>query len=348
MITSHKAATLKSDKNKASVSQRRRKTLLQDNRNSVHQLKVQSNDKLESSKINSGENLSVATQSPIQRKNNTGLNDSPPNTGDIIQCVSFWKTAATAASTIGSGALLAGGLMSSAALAPLAIAAGGIGLAGSLGYAGYKGYHEYQRHKTLSNVKTELDQYGPTQPNMAHVNKTAGRSQAVMVAPLGLGGHGPSGPLATRNYRVEINTNNPTGEGATDADMISSAITHERTHIANDQSYNANVLRTTNRAPVNLTNTEAADTSRGNREDVIYDNVTELKRTLATDKQIPNQWRTYIKNRLDYITAGMNPSLEYDTVVNELLHFMQLKGIEADSKTAQEITRMAKENHARR
>lgn len=322
-----------------SVSQRRSKTLLQDNRKNI-QPAVSS------------------SASPLQLKADSKLDNSislPNSTSaskQIIQCIPFWKKAATATAAAGSSALLVGGLMSSAVLAPAAAIAGGIGLAGSLAYAGYKGYHEYQRGKTHDDVQTELAQYGPGHANMGHLNKVAGRSLMRVIAPPGLGGlPGPAGPLAARNYLVEINTNNPTGEGATDADMIASATTHERTHIANDQSYNANVGRQTSTAPINLTNADLAASAiaaPGNHEDAIYDNVTALKRTVRTDKQIPNQWRQYIYNRLDYITGGSNPSLEYDTVVNELLHFMHAKGIEADSKTAQEITRMAKENHARR
>lgn len=360
MITSHKETALKSDKNKASVSQRRSKTLLQDNRHDnqntvqkrAQQHKAGSNDKQKSSVGNVSQRLSVENQASIQLQKHADNNGSSSNTGEIIQCIPFWKKAATATAAIGSGALLAGGLMSSATLAPLAIAAGGIGLLGSAAYASYKGYHEHDRSQTFNNVQTELDQYQPaTNPNITHLNKTTGISKAVVRAPIGVMGVGPAGPLGNRRYGVEINTNKPTGVVSNDQAMRASAMTHETTHIAVDQGYNFNATRTTNVAPQNLTTAEIAAINlgtAGNREEVMEARVYRLMRTVRTDKQVPNVWKQYISDRLDYIVSGTNVSTEYDTVVNELLHFMKLKGMEADSKTAQEITAMAKENHARR
>ncbi len=359
MNTSHKATALKSDKNKASVSQRRSKTLLLDNRNDTQnkvQKRVQQHNAL--SNVNRAsptgevsERLTVNNQVSTQLKKHADKNDSS-NAGEIIQCIPFWKKAATATAAIGSGALLAGGLMSSATLAPLAIAAGGIGLLGSAAYASYKGYHEHDRSQTFNNVQTELDQYQPaTNPNITHLNKTTGISKAVVRAPIGVMGVGPAGPLGNRRYGVEINTNKPTGVVSNDQAMRASAMTHETTHIAVDQGYNFNATRTTNVAPQNLTTAEIAAINlgtAGNREEVMEARVYRLMRTVRTDKQVPNVWKQYISDRLDYIVSGTNVSTEYDTVVNELLHFMKLKGMEADSKTAQEITAMAKENHARR
>ena len=265
----------------------------------------------------------------------------------IIQRVPFWKKALTGVAAVGGAtALAAGAIVSSPALA----VAGGAALLGGAVYGGYKAYHAHNRRKTLNAVHTELNQYDPAvNPNVGHNPAALGRSQTAFIAPLGAAAGAPAGPLAARHYSIDINPLNPTGEGMTDPDMIASAMTHEKTHIANDQAYSANAARTTDESPLNLTAGElAAGGAGGGRPAVIEQRIHALRGIAMNDKQVPNQWRAYIVNRLDYILTFANPLLEYDTVVNELLHFMSAKGIEADSKTAQKITAYAKENHARR
>lgn len=262
------------------------------------------------------------------------------NSGDVVQRIPLWKIAAT-------GASIAGGV---AALTAGSLAGGATLLGGGVGYAGYKGYHSYKRYKTHNAVQQELAVYDPVNNANVGLNMILnGRSQTAFIRPPGAVDGAPAGPVGDRRYRIDINQNNPTGEEQTDPDMIASAITHEKTHIANDQSYDSNAARTINMAPLNLSNAEVA--TRGEPTDwseIAAQRVQRLKATVETDKQVPVQWCQYILNRLDYLVQGMNPILEYDTVINELLHFMYAKGIEADSKTAQEITRMAAENHLRR
>ncbi len=322
-------------KEKKSISQRRSKTVLQDNRHSVNQLRS-INPTIQPKAIPAVQ--SVSENNPIQREK---IKNSKPETnvsGKTIQCIPLWKKLATGAMAVGGAAAMIAG-------APIL---GGIALGGSALYGGYKAYHEHQRNKTFRNVDAELNQYAPgINPNVALNPAALGRSQTIFHHPLA--GPGPAGPLSGRTYGIDINPLDPTGEGVTDPDMVASALTHEKTHIANDQSYDSNLARHSTTAPTNMTNAElGGGMGPGSRVHTVMANVTALRATVLNDRQVPVQWRGYIRNRLAYINTAMNPLLEYDTVINELLHFMKAKGIEADSKSAQAITRMAKENHTRR
>lgn len=267
----------------------------------------------------------------------------------MVQRVPFWKKALTGVASLGGAAALTAGVITSA---PALAIAGGAALAGGLLYGGYKSYHEYSRNSTHLAVQNELAAYDPANnPNVGLNAAATGRSQTAFISPPGLapGVAGPAGPLANRRYRIDINPDDPTDEGVTDADIIASARTHEKTHIANDQRYDSNLTRQTGELPTNIsTAEEAAVAAPGSRISVIESRVNALKQTVKNDRQVPKQWREYIYNRLDYIVKGINPLQEYDTVINELLHFMYAKNIEADSATAQAITRMAKENLQRR
>lgn len=322
-------------KEKKSISQRRSKTVLQDNRHSVSQLRSM-NTTVQPKEISAVK--SVPESNPIQKE---AFKNSSPATnvsGETIQCIPLWKKLATGAVAVGGAAAMIAG-------APIL---GGIAMGGSALYGGYKAYHEHQRNKTFRNVDTELDQYAPgINPNVTLNPPAVGRSQTIFHHPMG--GPGPAGPLVGRTYGIDINPLDPTGEGVTDPDMVASALTHEKTHIANDQSYDSNLARHSTTAPTNMTNAElGGGMGPGSRVHTVMANVTALRATVLNDRQVPVQWRGYIRNRLAYINTAMNPLLEYDTVTNELLHFMKAKGIEADSKSAQAITRMAKDNHARR
>ncbi|GAB2808575.1 hypothetical protein [Ferruginibacter profundus] len=267
--------------------------------------------------------------------------------GKVIQCVPFWKKALTGIGMLGGGIAATAGLtIGSPALA----LAGSAVFLGSSAYGAYKAYHESDRSNTLASVHHELDQYDPAvNPNVNINPAAAGRSQTAFIMPPGAVAGAPAGPLAGRQYRIDINPANPTGEHLTDPDMIASAVTHEKTHIAVDQSYDTNAGRTTDESPLNITNAEgpAIGTPAG-RDTIILQRVNSLKQTVMRDRQVPVQWRQYISNRLSYVQDFANPLMEYDTVINELLHFMAAKGMEADSPTARAITAMAKENLARR
>lgn len=348
--TQYKSGKKFSSNRKSAVSQRRSKVLLQDNRQSVAQLqaasqlqatdKTQVTSKKQEQSILGSQiyNTSAAAVNPIQREKISNNDNSQTGSNGIIQCIPMWKKLATGAMAVGGAAAMIGG-------APLL---GGAALLGSALYAGYKGYHEHQRSSTFADVNTELAAYDPaTNPNVGLNPAALGRSQTILHPPLG--GPGPAGPLAARQYGIDINPLDPVAEGVTSPNIIASTLTHEKTHIANDQSYDTNLARHSVTEPTNLTLVEmGAGFAAGTRVDTIIQNVEALKRTVMNDRQVPVRWRTYIRNRLDYVNMGGNPLSEYDTVINELLHFMHGEDIEADSKTAQEITRMAKENHARR
>lgn len=279
----------------------------------------------------------------LQKKENTvSIQDNSRN--QIVQRVPFWKKAVTGASIIG-GAIAGGvGLATSA---PFLALAGGAALLGGAGYATYKGYHHLKRKNTLRRMTNQIDQFDPaTNSNVALNSNALGRSQIALIKPPGAQGTDPAGPLAGRRYRIDINPNNPTGERVSDPDIIRSAMLHEQTHVANDQLYNSNANRTHDSNIYNATNLEM-NTDPG-IDEVVYNRVTNLMRTVSSDKQISNNLKTYIKNRLDYIRDFTNPVIEYDTVVNELLYFMTAKHIEADSPSMQEITKMASENIVRR
>lgn len=299
--------------------------------------------------------ISVENNSEIknltQRKSNANTYQLFPWGKSALAAIGAIGTAvSSSAGTAVSGALGLTGTLASVATfgVPLAIGTGAAGLA----YAGYKGYHAYRRYSTHHAVQQELSQYDPA--NNPNVNLNVGahpRSQLALIPNAGALPGAPAGPLANRRYRIDINQGNPTGEGMTDPDMIASAITHEKTHIANDQSYDENLGRLNNAAPVNLTTAEMGAINGPAVTDpteIILHRVQQLQQTAQNDPQVPQQWRQYIINRLDYIIQGMNPMLEYDTVINELLHFLYAKNIAADSETVQEITTMAKENHERR
>ncbi|MDE1206965.1 hypothetical protein [Tenacibaculum larymnensis] len=279
----------------------------------------------------------------IQKKENTI--STQQNLGNqIVQRIPFWKKELTGVSVVG-GAIAGGvGLATST---PLLALAGGAALLGGAGYATYKGYHHIKRRNTLNRMVNQIDQFAPgANPNVALNPNALGRSQIALVKPPGALNTDPAGPLAGRQYRIDINPNNPTGEHVSDPDIIRSAMLHEQTHVANDQLYNANANRTHDTNIYNATNLEM--NANPEIDEVVYQRVTNLMKTVTNDKQVPNNLKGYIKNRLDYILGGANPFIEYDTVVNELLYFMTAKHIEADSPTMQEITKMASENIVRR
>ncbi len=262
----------------------------------------------------------------------------------VVQCIPFWKKALTGAAIVGGGIASGVGL---AASVPILAAAGGASLLGGAMYAGYKGYHHIKRRNTMNRMINQIDQFAPgTNPNVGLNAAAVGRSQIALLKPPEALDTDLAGPLAERRYRIDINPNNPTGENLTDPDIIRSAMLHEQTHVANDQLYDVNAGRIHNSNIYNASNTEMR--ANPGIDEIIYRRVTNLMRTVTNDKQLPNNLKRYIKNRLDYIRDFANPVIEYDTVVNELLYFMTAKHIEADSKSMQEITRMASENITRK
>ena len=128
----------------------------------------------------------------------------------------------------------------------------------------------------------------------------------------------------------------------TTENAMSSALTHELTHIAVDQKYAANADRRAGGMAYNVPGTDDATAQVVN--DTVIARAGTVKQTAATDNTLSAELRRYVTNRLSYIER--NPLIECDTVVNELTHYLTLEGVPATSKTSRAIVEWARERHA--
>jgi hypothetical protein len=187
-------------------------------------------------------------------------------------------------------------------------------------------YHDYRRLGALNEVLQEaITTMGL--PNVA-IN-AHGTSEVAYPGVVG------------GNYQVRINPNDPVPGRHTDVvadpDKMMTGILHELTHVAVDQGYGgANVGRPAAAPPQNLqirndaVETAALDAT-GLRLDAIF----------AGDNLIPALERNFIQGRLDYMR--MNSTTEFDTVANDVLYYLHLKGVPARSEFSKALTNVVRE-----
>jgi hypothetical protein len=284
---------------------------------------------------------------------------APARSAAPIQLARDWrKILAGVGAGVGAGALIAGGVLASPALA----VAGGVGLLTGAGYLAKGAYDrrretrrrerdlgqataairrgiggEYEADDTsrpavLSRLLTEAS--GHLDNPRTRVVPTTGRGELAFSA----------GPLDARNYEIRVNPDEPISDYGRDPAKTRSTVLHELTHVAVDQGYTRNVGRRAE-SPENV----HADESLDARDDANYRAVGDLRRTLASDAAIDDPAeRRFIDSRLDYANTFANPTLEHDTVLNELVYYLHQKGVPERSATSQEVTRLAHEAYQRR
>jgi hypothetical protein len=260
---------------------------------------------------------------------------------------------------VGAGALIAGGVLASPALA----VAGGVGLLTGAGYLAKGAYDrrretrrrerdlgeataairrgiggEYEADDTsrpavLSRLLTEAS--GHLDNPRTRVVPTMGRGELAFSA----------GPLDARNYEIRVNPDEPISDYGRDPAKTRSTVLHELTHVAVDQGYTRNVGRGRDASPENV----HAEEDFNERDQANYDAVNRLRETLRDDPAIddPHE-RHFIDRRLDYANSFANPTTEHDTVLNELVYYLHQKGVPERSATSQEVTRLAHSAYRRR
>ena len=216
----------------------------------------------------------------------------------------------------------------------MGLIAGGVALSSMLGYGGYRYFRHRQRENTLGAITNEQAQNPPT---VTHINY--GQD---MDAPSLVRATNPHAAQNLRNYRIDINQNNPVGHGRTSPEEMRIAQIHEQTHISADQAYGAN--RDQSRLEIfheDPTNPQGefiqAYTAIDNR-------LQRLRAIVTNDNALNAQQRREILSRVTYAEKP----IEYDPVINELLAYTKEYGIRSNSATVKALVILARENLTRR
>lgn len=276
-----------------------------------------------------------------------------------IQLARDWKKIlAGVGAGLGAGALIAGGILASPALA----VAGGVGLLTGGGYLAKRAYDrrretrrrerdlgeataairrgiggEYgaddtSRPAVLSRLLTEAS--GHLDNPRTRVVPTTGRGELAFSA----------GPLDQRNYEIRVNPDDPLEFGR-DPAQTRSTVLHELTHVAVDRGYTANRDRAQGDFPAN----RHAEEDYWTRAEANLNSLEGLRGTLDNDESIDDPAeRRFIHSRINYAASSLNPAMEHDTVVSELVYYLHQKGVPEHSATSREVTRLAHEAYQRR
>lgn len=259
---------------------------------------------------------------------------------------------------LGTGALVAGGVLASPGLA----VAGGLGLLAGGGYLAVPALNRHRENRRREGLLREAsnairrgiggryrrDDTGRSAVLSRVLEEATGHLDNPNVRLRPTTGRGElafgTGRLRDRNYEIRVNPDLPLSDFDPDPAKTRSTVLHELTHVAVDQSYRVNRGRGADDRPKNI----RGDEDENEVDDRNYKSVQALRKTLANDPHIPEEERAFIDSRLDYANTFANTVLEHDTVVNELLYYFHQKGIPEHSETSLGITRLAHEAYLRR
>ncbi|MDB5092436.1 MAG: hypothetical protein JWO85_537 [Candidatus Eremiobacteraeota bacterium] len=274
-----------------------------------------------------------------------------PAAGPVVQRVLGWdkrqKAAAGAASVGGLGLLgsiagFAGGLLtaSAATIAAPVVAAGA--LAAGAGYL----YYRHQNHPMTRLETLRAGVPAAADPTLHHVlNESIALGHGPHTNVRESGSPNPNGATTgprAGSYAVELD------DTIADPDERASYLTHELTHVAADRTYPENA-----RFPGSFMNVPDAAPATPLTGATINADIAVLQGLIAparvailADAAIPLALRTHVINRLDTYMVPQ-PHIEFDTVANELLVYLRLKGQQATATYAQ-ISALSAFGNARR